>query len=484
MLLNVQLCICQSLLFATTRDIRLVNPARPKKVQILVSDLRTAHGVDYCYNDSLICWSDTFTEEINCAPFTGSQANNETTYTTNGVPSAEGLACDWLTKKLYWTDSFTKKIEVMSFKTKHRKVLFWQDLDQPRGIAVDPLSGVLFWTDWGEVPKIERASMNGNLASRKVIISENVFWPNSVSLDIVDKKLYWIDAKLLKIEVSDYNGKNRTVLLSKYLQYPFALTRIHDILYWTDWNVSSVYAYNYTANGNPVRLVYSPGDSLMDIEGLEPSHQPFKPTPCDTNNGGCSHLCLLSSESPGYSCACPTGIKFINETACANGVDHLLLLVQRVEISKVSLDSSDYTNFKIPLKGVKHAMSIDYDPMEKFFYWTDRDSKNIRRAKLDGSMQENVVTHEVSDVDGIAIDWIARNIYWSNFGANRIETLRLNTNYRKVIIVDDIDMPRAIAVSPQHGWLFWSDWSEVNPKIERTDLDGSNRLVFDFFFFF
>ena len=28
--------------------------------------------------------------------------------------------------------------------------------------------------------------------------------------------------------------------------------------------------------------------------------------PCAVDNGGCSHLCLLSSDS-GYSCACPTG---------------------------------------------------------------------------------------------------------------------------------------------------------------------------------
>ena len=31
--------------------------------------------------------------------------------------------------------------------------------------------------------------------------------------------------------------------------------------------------------------------------------------PCAVNNGGCSHLCLLSSVKPdGYSCACPTDV--------------------------------------------------------------------------------------------------------------------------------------------------------------------------------
>ena len=31
--------------------------------------------------------------------------------------------------------------------------------------------------------------------------------------------------------------------------------------------------------------------------------------PCGSNNGGCSHLCLLSAAAAaGYSCVCPDGI--------------------------------------------------------------------------------------------------------------------------------------------------------------------------------
>jgi hypothetical protein len=53
-----------------------------------------------------------------------------------------------------------------------RRVLFWQDIHQPRAIVVAPHDGLMFWSDWGEVPKIERASMNGDPASRKVIVSK------------------------------------------------------------------------------------------------------------------------------------------------------------------------------------------------------------------------------------------------------------------------------------------------------------------------
>jgi low density lipoprotein receptor-related protein 5/6 len=58
---------------------------------------------------------------------------------TTGLISPAGLACDWLTQKLYWTDDETNRIEVATINGEHRKVLFWDDIDQPRAIALVPM---------------------------------------------------------------------------------------------------------------------------------------------------------------------------------------------------------------------------------------------------------------------------------------------------------------------------------------------------------
>lgn len=55
--------------------------------------------------------------------------------------SPDGLACDWLTDKLYWTDSETNRIEVATIDGNYRKVLFWSEVDQPRAIALVPMKG-------------------------------------------------------------------------------------------------------------------------------------------------------------------------------------------------------------------------------------------------------------------------------------------------------------------------------------------------------
>lgn len=53
------------------------------------------------------------------------------------------------------------------------------------------------------------------------------------------------------------------------------------------------------------------------------------------------------------------------------GAQSFLLLVQRTDICWISLDSPDHTNLVIPLTGIKHAIAIDYDPIEGYLYWTD-----------------------------------------------------------------------------------------------------------------
>lgn len=167
----------------------------------------------------------------------------------------------------------------------------------------------------------------------------------------------------------------------------------------------------------------------------------------------------------------------IDNHTCAKGPEELLLIVQRNEISLISLDSPDYTNFVLPLTDIKHAIAIDFDPVNEMLYWTDEEAHAIRRAYLNGSGQQDVIVTEVANPDGIAIDRVARNMYWTDTGTDRIEVARLDGTSRKVLVNEDLIEPRAIAVAPDLGWMFWTDWNEKRPKIERSSLDGSDRKL-------
>lgn len=74
---------------------------------------------------------------------------------------------------------------------------------------------LMFWTDWGRNPRIERASMDGKL--RTTIISNKLYWPNGLTIDYPNNLLYFADAYLDFIDYCDYDGKNRKQVLASDL---------------------------------------------------------------------------------------------------------------------------------------------------------------------------------------------------------------------------------------------------------------------------
>ena len=129
------------LLFANRKDLRLIDAASPKvNLSVVVGDLDDAAAVDFIYSEGLIYWTDINMEMILRTTVNGSSRTTERIITT-GLVSPDGLACDWLGRKLYWTDAETNRIEVSNLDGSFRKVLYWMDLDQPRAIALDPAHG-------------------------------------------------------------------------------------------------------------------------------------------------------------------------------------------------------------------------------------------------------------------------------------------------------------------------------------------------------
>lgn len=142
-----------------------------------------------------------------------------------GISNADGLAVDWIYNHIYWTDSGRKDIGVAELDGKMRKTLIKDGLVEPRAIAVEPQSGWMFWTDWGVTPgRIERAGMDGS--HREIIVSTGLKWPNGLTLDLVQKRVYWVDAKMNSISSVNYDGSDRRLILQdpSALAHPFSIT--------------------------------------------------------------------------------------------------------------------------------------------------------------------------------------------------------------------------------------------------------------------
>lgn len=390
------------------------------------------------------------------------------------LESPAGLAIDWVTNKLYWTDAGTDRIEVANTDGSMRTVLIWENLDRPRDIVVEPMGGYMYWTDWGASPKIERAGMDAS--GRQVIISSNLTWPNGLAIDYGSQRLYWADAGMKTIEFSGLDGSKRKVLIGSQLPHPFGLTLYGDRIYWTDWQTKSIQSAD-RLTGLDRETLQENLENLMDIHVFHRRRPPVS-TPCATENGGCSHLCLRSPSPSGFSCTCPTGINLMPDgKTCSPGMNSFLIFARRIDIRMVSLDILYFADVVVPINiTMKNTIAIGVDPQEGKVYWSDSTLHRISRANLDGSQHEDIITTGLQTTDGLAVDAIGRKVYWTDTGTNRIEVGNLDGSMRKVLVWQNLDSPRAIVLYHEKGFMYWTDWGE-HAKLERSGMDGSDRTV-------
>eukprot|EP00061_Rhincodon_typus_P018828 g48171.t1 len=373
---------------------------------IPLADVRSAVALDWDAKGEYIYWTDVTTDSINRAKWDGTK---QEAIIVTSLESPAGLAVDWVTNKLYWTDAGTDRIEASNLDGSMRTVLIWENLDRPRDIVVDPIGGYMYWTDWGANPKIERAGLDAS--ERTIIISSNLTWPNGLAVDYETERLYWADAGMKTIEYANLNGTDRRVLIGSQLPHPFGLTLHEDKIYWTDWQSKSIQSADKSSGLGRVVLRENL-ENLMDIHMFHRHRTP--------------------------------------------GMTSFLIFARRTDIRMVSLDIPYFADVVVPVnRSMKNTIAIGVDPKEELkkclltlgkVYWSDSTLNKISRANLNGSQQEDIVTTGLMTTDGLAVDTIGRKIYWTDTGTNRIEVAYLDGTMRKVLIWQNLDSPRAIAL--------------------------------------
>ncbi|XP_034664506.1 very low-density lipoprotein receptor isoform X1 [Drosophila subobscura] len=302
-----------SLLLARRHDIRKIALDHMEMTSI-VNSTKSATALDFVFRTGMIFWSDVTTQSIYKAPI--DEGNEKTVVLKQSSVTSDGLAVDWIYNHVYYTDTHKCTIELTNFDGNMGKVLIEDALDIPRSIALDPIEGWMYWSDWGASPRIERAGMDGS--HRTTIISYDVKWPNGITLDLVRKRIYWVDGKLNVISSANYDGSQRRQILysTEYLRHPFSITTFEDYIYWSDWDKQTVFKANkFTGEGvEPITAVHMLQHPMV-IHVYHPYRQPDGFNHCQSVNGHCSHLCLpaprINERSPRISCACPTGLKLM-----------------------------------------------------------------------------------------------------------------------------------------------------------------------------
>ncbi|TKS84137.1 Very low-density lipoprotein receptor [Collichthys lucidus] len=236
---------------------------------------------------------------------------------------------------------------------------------------------------------------------------------------------------------------------------------------------------------------------------------------CLLNNGGCSHIC--KDMVIGFECGCTPGLQLIDHKTCGDineclnpgicsqicinlkggykcechngyqmdpttgvckavGKEPCLIFTNRRDIRRLGLERKEYTQI---VEQQRNTVALDADFNQQLIFWADLGQKAIYSTVLDKRGEvgtHNKVTDNVQTPVGIAVDWIYKNLYWSDLSTKTISVSNFNGTKQKVLFNRGLKEPASIAVDPLSGFLYWSDWGEP-AKIEKSGMNGVDRQV-------
>lgn len=95
----------------------------------------------------------------------------------------------------------------------------------------------------------------------------------------------------------------------------------------------------------------------------------------------------------------------------------------------------DGTSVKVlrQLSRMQRVTALEFYNASRRIYWADFRLKAIFSAFENGSNAIKIVSSGIDTVEAIAIDWIAGNIYWTDYVLEHIEVAKLDGSRRKIL---------------------------------------------------
>ena len=153
-------------------------------------------------------------------------------------------------------------------------------------------------------------------------------------------------------------------------------------------------------------------------------------------------------EEPFYKCICQAGYE-IKEGKCQLAHRPQFLLYGQQKPGAVrGLDLEAPRNeVIIPMIDLARPTALDYHAEANHLYLADSERLQIQRQHIINGTKEVFLDTRLNTVMGLAVDWIGRNLYWTDEGLRTIFVADLrNPAKRTTLISEGLLHPRSIVI--------------------------------------
>lgn len=198
----------------------------------------------------------------------------------------------------------------------------------------------------------------------------------------------------------------------------------------------------------------------------------------------CDHICipLWNQDKAVTKCLCAAGYQLNEKNKCVKQLSSKFLLLAQSKPAVIKgINVYNKSEDVLSITGLREPRHLDYDVQSNSVIYFDATYKTIDIVSLSDAKELKLLADRIH-CTGLAVDWIARNLYFIDGTRRSVKVLNLNKSVQiKTIISDIFDLPISIALDPKNGVLYLSLWSDISPmqgKIYTAYMNGSNYRPF------
>ncbi|WAR22304.1 LRP4-like protein [Mya arenaria] len=403
-----------------------------------------------------------------------------------------GLAVDWRDGNIYWCQGNLHgdgQIWVFS-QTDITSYKLVDNLDKVTSINIVPLQSAIIWIAGADHERqIFRSQLDGTEIT-VLVTKDDLTSPVDLTVDLDKNLVYFIDDEF--IETVRLDGTDHKVLSTPSIwsstASPSRIQTYKHYMFMVDMNyntyereVDLIDLLDVSIEGTLSTLI-----NVTDIDILDITTQAKQYGPCDVSNGDCEHICIPIGRN--RVCKCEYGFTLeANKETCSSQplLNDFILVVDwtHSNIYQVSLVSGEARGYDSDM--IQKPAGIEYNHLTRKVIWGDTGDYLLQQANLDGTGYKVLVDVGMykAHPGQVAIDYSTGNLFYTAVrtdvtGFSGVAVVTPNGIHKK--IVEYGKNPRAIALDPELGIMFWTDFGTTPAVLMRANMDGSDMVpVYD-----